>query len=59
MPKGSTENDAKSNFLQNNYSEWVLTSYSQGAQEISYKLHSFEKLWILIGKRTNSNIRPQ
>ena len=59
MPKGSTENDAKSNFLRNIYSEWVLTPYSQGAQEISFKVHSFEKSWILMGKRTNSNICPQ
>ena len=33
-PQGSTENDAKSNFLRNIYSEQVLITYSQGAQEI-------------------------
>ena len=47
---GSTENDAKSNFLQIIYSELVLTPYSQGTQEISFKLHSFETLWRLMGK---------
>ena len=30
-PQGSTENDAKSNFLRNIYSEQVLTPYSRGA----------------------------
>ena len=28
MPQGSTENDAKTNFLENIESEYVLTSYS-------------------------------
>ena len=36
----------KSNFLQNIHSEYVLTPYSQCAQEISFKLHSFETLEI-------------
>ena len=55
--QGSTENDAKSNFLQNIYNEQVLAPYSQGAQEIPFKLHSFEMLPILMGQWTNSNIR--
>ena len=46
----------QSNFLQNIYSEQVLTPYSQGAQEISFKLHLFETPWRLMGKRTNSNV---
>ena len=54
-PQGSTENDAKSNFFRNIYSEWVLTPYSQGAQEIPFKLHSCEPR--LMGQWTNSNIR--
>ena len=57
MPQGSTKNDAKSNFLQNIYSELVLTPYSQGAHEISFKLHSFEMSWRLMGQWTNSNNR--
>ena len=56
-PQGSTENDAKSNFLQNIYSEYVLTPYSQGAEEIPFKLHLFETLPRLMGQWTNSNIR--
>ena len=34
---------------------WVLTPYSQGAQEMSFKLHSFEMPQRLMGQRTNSN----
>ena len=34
-----------------------LTPYSQGTQEISFKLHLFETLWRLMGQWTNSNIR--
>ena len=45
----------QSNFLQNIYREYVLTPYSQCAQEISFKLHSFEMPWRFLGKWTNSN----
>ena len=55
-PQGSTEKDAKSNFLRNIYSEYVLTWYSQGAHEISFKLHLFETSWRFMGKWTHSNI---
>ena len=34
-----------------------LTPYSQGTQEISFQLHSFEMPWRLMGQWTNSNIR--
>ena len=54
--QGSTENDAKSNFLRNIYSEQVLTLYSQGAQEMPFKLHTFETPSRLMGKWTNSKI---
>ena len=32
------------------------TPYSHGTQEISFKLHSFEMSWRLMGQWTNSNI---
>ena len=54
LAEGSTENDAKLNFLRNIYCEWVLTPYPQGAQEISFKLHLFEMPWKFMGKWTNS-----
>ena len=55
-PQGSTENDAKSNFLQNIYSEKVLPPYTQGVPEIPFKLHSFETPLRLMGQWTNSKI---
>ena len=45
------------NFLQNIYIEYVLTHYSQGAQEIPFKLHSFKTPQRLMGHGTNSKIR--
>ena len=56
-PRGSTENNVKSNFLRNIYSEKVLSPYSQGVQEIPFKLHSFQMPPRLMGQWTNSTIR--
>ena len=33
-----------------------LTPYSQGTQEISFKLHLFETAWRLMRQVTNSNV---
>ena len=57
MPQDSTEDEAKSNFLGNIYSEYILTPYSQGAQEINFKLHSFETPQKLMGQWKNLNNR--
>ena len=42
--------------LRNIYSEWVLTLYSQGTQEIPFELHLFETPLRLMGQWTNSKI---